>query len=262
MHLTTKQGNNKTKMKSINFYLLLLLTGLPVFAFAQDEKISTEQPDQSYGAEVMEKKQLQIESSLYYNSIKQNPNPLISSNIIRYGLVKNVEVRLLVEQGNYRDVYLTETAHATYPLALGSKVTLLKEQKQVPGIAMVAYISLPFTNFDHQNSQWSPGLIAAIEKHFSALTITLNSGIKEEVFEHKWEYMNTSDFKYEVSEKAQVFAEYFGQYEAHESPVHNADAGFMYLLNSNCQVHLAGGCSIAHQPSYYFLTTGLAFRIK
>jgi len=250
-------------MRFKNLYTLLLsVIGLPIFAFGQEEKISTEQPDQSYGAEVLEKKELQFESSLYFNSIKQNPDPLISSNIIRYGVAKNVEIRLLVEQGNYRDVYLTEMAHSTYPLAFGTKVMLVKEHNYVPGVALVGYVTLPFTNFDHQNSQWSPALIGAIEKHFSDLTITLNSGIKEEVFEHKWEYLGTSDIKYEISKKVQVFAEYFGEFESHESPIHNVDSGLMYLLTRDCQIHLAGGMSIAHQPSYYFVSTGLAFKIK
>lgn len=248
----------------MRFRQLLLSTLMiaPLYVFAQEEKIATEQPDQSYGADVLDKKEFQFESSLYYNSIKENPNPVISSNLIRYGLAKNVEIRLLAEQGDYRDVYLTETAHATYPLAFGTKIQLLEEKKRMPGFAMVAYVQLPFTNFDHQNSQWSPGFVAIMEKHFSAITVTVNGGVKEEAFEHKWEYMGTTDIKYEVSKKAQVFAEYFGQYESHELPVNNADAGFMYLLNRDCQVHIAAGTSIAHQPFYYFITTGLAFKIK
>jgi len=240
-------------------YLLLLLL-LPISVIAQ-EKISTEQPDQSYGADVLEKKEFQFETSVYYNSIKENPNPVISTTLLRYGLFKNVEIRLLAEQGDYRDVYISETAHSTYPLAFGTKIALVKEQKYVPGIAIVAYLALPFTNFDHQNSQWSPGFVAAFDKHLSDFTLTLNGGIKEEAFEHKWEYMYTTDLKYEVSEKVQVFAEYFGQYEKQEDPVHNMDSGVMLLLNKKCQIHLAGGMSVAHHPSYYFVNSGIAFKL-
>jgi hypothetical protein len=241
-------------------FLFLSIISLPISLFSQD-KISTELPDQSYSADLMDAKKFQLETSLYYNSIKENPNPVIVSSLLRYGLKDKIELRLLVEQGDHRDIYITETAHATYPLAFGAKFELLEEKKGRPGVALVAYVQLPFTNFDKQNSQWSPAFIGAIEKRISNFTITCNTGIKEQAFEHTWESVNTADLKYELSEKVQVFTEYFGEYQAHESPLHNVDAGMMLVLGKNYQVHLAGGTSVAHHPGYYFVNTGIACRL-
>jgi hypothetical protein len=242
-------------------FILLALLCLPIAVFSQDQKISTEQPDQSYSGELMNKNEFQFETSVYYNSIKENPNPVIASSLLRYGLLDKIEVRLLVEQGNYRDVYITETAQSTYPLALGAKFGIVKENKNRPGLALVTYMQLPFTNFDKQNSLWSPAFIGALEKHVSEFTFTVNGGIKEQAFEHKWETINTADIKYELSDNVQVFGEYFGQFQLHEAPVHNIDAGMLVMLGKNYQVHVAGGTSVAHHPGYYFVNTGFAFKL-
>jgi hypothetical protein len=173
-----------------------------------------------------------------------------------------VEARLLVEQGYHRDLYISETAHATSPLAIGAKVSLLKEQKVLPAVSLLGWLQVPVTNFKSETSVWSPALVVIAEKKLSDFTLTVNTGAKEEAFEPVWEWQSTADVKYEVNAKVAVFAEYFGQYEAHEDPLHNIDGGVLYLLNKHMQVHLAGGSSVAHSPSNFFINTGLAFNFN
>jgi hypothetical protein len=93
----------------INRYLSnLLIAGFcacTTVVHGQDN-INTDRPDQTDGASVVDEKSLQLESEFYYNKFGSGKLALISSSLLRYGLLKNVEARLLVEQGQERDLFI------------------------------------------------------------------------------------------------------------------------------------------------------------
>jgi hypothetical protein len=240
---------------------LLFLLLVPPCVFCQSDKIETDQPDQSNGASVVKQRVLQVESSFYLNHFKEEGDAFVNSSLLRYGFAKKLEARLLSEQGYHRDLYISETAHATSPLAIGTKVELLEEKKVAPAVSVLAWLQLPITNFKQQPDIWAPAFTMILEKHVAAVTITLNEGVKQEAFEPVWEWQSTADLKYALSEQVTVFGEYFGQFEDHETPLHNVDAGILYAVSKSVQVHLAGGSSIRHQPSNYFINTGVAFNL-
>jgi hypothetical protein len=228
-------------------------------SMAQDDKINTDQPDQSTGASIVEQKNMQWESSFYVNRFTGEGTALISSNIVRYGFIKRMEARLNVEQGYNRDLYLKEAAHGMAPLAIGAKYALFEEKKVMPAISLAGWLQLPVTNFNDEPSLWSPTVLLIAEKKLSDFTFTVNTGIKEAVFEHEWEYQSTADVKYELNDALSVFTEFFGQFANHEDPLHNINGGILFSPGKKVQFHLTAGSSIFHQPSNYFVTTGFAF---
>jgi hypothetical protein len=246
----------------ISKQLFALLLLIPACCFSQEEKITTDQPDQSDGATVVDKKAFQLESSLYFNTFKGMGHAVVSSSLVRYGISKKIEARLLVEQGYHRDLYITEAAHATAPLAIGAKAELLDEKRIGPAVSLLASLQVPATNFKSEPVIWAPALVIIMEKHISDFTITLNGGAKQESFEPVWEWQSTGDVKYEINNRVEVFGEYFGQFEAHEPPLHNIDGGVLYAISNTCQVHLTGGTSLFHQPGNYFINTGMAFNLS
>ncbi len=56
--------------------------------------------------------------------------------------------------------------------------------------------------------------------------------------------LSTADLKYDVSRSITVFGEYFAQFQVHEHPLHNVDAGILYALSRHIQLHVAAGSSI------------------
>jgi hypothetical protein len=239
---------------SISFCLLLVF-----HALAQDDKINSDQPDQSTGASIVAQKNLQWESSFYVNRFTGEGTAVISSNMVRYGISKKLEARLHVEQGYHRDLYLKEAAHGNAPLAIGAKYAMVEEKKIMPAISLAGWIQLPVTNFNDEPSLWSPTVLLIAEKKLHDVTLTVNTGIKEAVFEHEWEYQSTADVKYELNEAVSVFTEYFAQFASHEEPLHNLDGGVLFSPGKKVQFHLSAGTSIFHQPSNYFVTMGFAF---
>jgi len=173
----------------LRILLLSLCLFRIVIAYSQEDKIHTDQPDQTIGAQVLDKKLGQIESSLYINHFTTLGTAVVSSNLVRLGLTKQIEARLLVEQGHNRDLYITEAAHATAPLALGVKVAVLGEKKIAPAVSIAASLQIPVTNFNDQPNLWSPSVILIAEKKVTDhLTIAANGGPRQAAFEKVWEW--------------------------------------------------------------------------
>ncbi|MBW8684679.1 transporter [Chitinophaga rhizophila] len=248
-----------SSIKTTIFQALILLC-ISTFARAQD-KINTDRPDQTDGATVIDPKSIQFETEFYYNKFSTGEKALISSSLLRYGLTKKVEARLLVEQGQERDLFISETTQGQYPLALSTKIAVLKDKRNLPDIALIGYLHLPLTSHKGNYGYWSPSATLVIEKEFDKLTATANGTYKQEAFEKEWIWQVSGDLKYELSERISVFGEYFAQYAPGDSPLHNADGGILYHITPDWVVYLAMGHTLFTKESNYFGNAGLAFRI-
>jgi hypothetical protein len=236
----------------------LLLTVLWANAQAQ-EKINTDRPDQSDGASVVDPGAFQFETEFYYNHFREGKPALISSSLLRYGVFKHVEARLLVEQGQERNRFIAETTQGMYPLAISAKVSLLKDREVLPDISVIGYLHIPVTNGKSEKGYWSPLFTLVLEKEFDKVTATANISVKQEAFESKWMYQGSGELKYEVSDKLSLFGEYFAQFDPHDSPLHNLDGGVLYYISPRCMVHLVYGHTIFAAERNGFINTGLAY---
>lgn len=82
----------------------------------QQSEMSIDLPGQTEETALVEKGQVQLETSLLYNRYKNVPSSLIGRALLRYGLSKRLEIRFLVEDGRQRDQYIEETVQSIYPL--------------------------------------------------------------------------------------------------------------------------------------------------
>lgn len=190
-------------MRKLISYLVLLYLML---SQAEAQQIVTDRPDQSDGAAIVETDKWQLETSLYYTRIDSHTHAFISSSLLRYGVLKKFEARLLVEQGIKRNPFTTETAQSQFPLALSAKWALLEETKHQPAISMVGYLQLPFSN-GTQAHQWSSAVLLIIEKEWSPVTVSLNAGPKQAAFSPEWSLQATGDIKIAFGTHLNVFAE-------------------------------------------------------
>jgi len=241
-----------------NFSLLVI--SISVFeSHAQEKPIETDRPDQSDGASIVEKNKFQFETSFYFNHFKAESPAYVSSSLLRYGIFKNIEFRVLVEQGVNRDVFISETTQGQYPLAISSKISLIKDAARFPDISLVGYLQLPFTNAP-EKSQWSPAFFLIVEKEWKFITLTLNGGPKEQAFEHEWVFQASGDVRCKVTPRCNLFGEYFAEY-GHDQPMHNVDAGVVYYINPHFSVQLSAGSTIFYTASNFFVNTGFAFQL-
>jgi hypothetical protein len=241
---------------------IILFVIISITASAQEDKINTDLPDQSDGTYVLKPLQLQVEEKLWMNHLEQHSNAWISSTLIRIGTVKNIEMRLLIEEGKSRDVFMDETAQGCSPLSLSTKWAILKKHKILPDLTFVAYLQLPFTSQNTEREMlWSPYLLMAAEKKIKKLTVSFNGGWKQNNFDPHGSWSLVSSLRYQLLKKTQVFGEYFAQYDPLIHPSHNMDMGIQYDIKKNIQIYMTTGSSIEAEEWNAFLATGLAIKI-
>lgn len=237
----------------MNKFLITFLVSCSLCAGAQ-EKIQTDRPDQSDGSSVVSKGKFQIESGFIYSKIHDSAASYISSSLLRYGLLKGMELRITAEQGSRRNLYISETVQGFYPLSIGFKSELLQEKTYVPALSLVGYFQLPFTNRGEEY-YWSPAVFLIAEKKIEHIDLNVNVGPKQAAFSSEWSVQFSGDVKYEIDKHVNVFGEYFAQYDSHR-PQHNVDVGVQVFVSKSVELHLSGGSSIHYTPQNAFLSLG------
>jgi Putative MetA-pathway of phenol degradation len=247
--------------KAIAIFAAALLLGIA--AHAQDDKMHTDWPDQSEDVKVMKPGQVQFETGMIYNSFDKGKNAFIAHELIRFGVVKKLELRMLVEDGRQRDRYIEETSQSVYPISLSAKYSLLEDHDWLPDVTVVGYVKLPFTSrSSSQTAYWSPAFIAAFEQELTKkLKLEYNAGIRQNAYDKEYAWIGTAGLLYDLSPKLEVFAEYFAQYQPEEAPQHNIDAGLLYDIGRNMQLDLAAGSTIFYEEPNRFLSLGFCYRV-
>lgn len=219
-------------------------------------------PDETEETKLIDKGQWQLETAILFNGYEQNNTSVIGQALLRYGLADKAELRIIAEDGKNRDQYMEETVQSTSPLALGTKVSLVKDHKVLPDITLVAYVKLPFTSRTaEQKKYWSPILLAAFQNKFGEKwTLEYNAGLQQEAFSADWYWLANVSLHYKIADPLEVFTEYFAQYRAGEDPQNNLGGGIAYQLGQHIELYAAGGRTVNYQPYNYFASTGIAFR--
>lgn len=257
--------------------LVIALFGMLPTAYAQQpdstkpEELSTDRPDQTEAPKLVPRGYFQAEVGLTTTRFQEESEvgPKTAGTgvlFLRYGLLERVELRAVLEEGPGRDRFIQETTQGLYPLALGTKIGIIKEQKGLlPEASLIGYVNLPYLpRADSQRGLYHPGIIAAFENKFlEKYEVEYNLGWKQDAFDTEYEWMASASLHYELSEKVKLFAEYFGHYMPGEPPLHNADGGVLYLIADNLQFDFAVGSSIRAQPENrnFFGALGLSVRI-
>jgi hypothetical protein len=242
--------------------IIFALYGYVFRSYSQEKEMNTDRPDQTEETHLVDKRQLQVETGLLYNTFDTGHSALISRTIIRYGILKRWEVGLLVEQGKERDRYIKETVQSTYPLAIRLKAAILENHEWLPDITIIAYLQLPYTSSNKDVWRMSPSVIAAFLHELGTnWKIEYNAGFQQEAFGPDISWQVNGSLHYKLIENAELFAGYFSQFQSHKNPFHNIDAGISYKIKDNMQIDLAGGSSIFYNEPNRFWTAGFSLAI-
>lgn len=214
------------------------------------DTINADRPDQTESPHTVPKGCFQLEAGFFVNPFDSSGGrtPLIGMGVLRYGLLKHLELRLMAEDGRERDRYLEATTQGVFPLAAGAKVLLLERERGiVPQIALLGWMKLPFTSrSDEQRSYWSPQLMLAFEnKVGELLEIEYNAGAKQEAYGHHWQGMGSVSVHATITDKFKIFAEYFAQYQPDKDPMQNIDFGLIWLVMPGLQLDASAGRSFS-----------------
>ena len=85
---------------------------------------------------------------------------------------------------------------------------------------------------------------------------TSNSSIEEII------YLYTAAAGYSFTDKLGAFLEAYGNFSKAFQPVYLGDAGLTYLVSDFVQLDISGGRKFSGTDSFWFVGTGISFRIN
>src|SRR5690349_317474 len=100
------------------------------------KEMNIDMPDETQETDIVDKGQWQLEAAYLHNIYKSGDRSSIGQALIRYGVSKHLELRLLVENGRQLEQYIVNTVQSTYPYALSAKVVVLKDVQNLPDISL------------------------------------------------------------------------------------------------------------------------------
>ena len=249
--------------------LVILLLNIKYYHAQEDVKkpafveMDLDLADGTDGADVIEKKVLQFETAYLNNTFAHGPSASISQNLIRYGLLKKIELRILSEEGYQRDKYITETVQSTYPLVVSAKICLIKNHAFLPNISLIPYLNLPLTaHTSEQAKYWSTMFVLALENKIGKkVKLEYNFGMQQSAYSKDWVWLANLSIHYRLLKKIELFTEYYAQYDTNQLPQHNIDVGVTYQLNNILGCFVVTGSTIYYDPYNRFISGGIAIKL-
>jgi hypothetical protein len=248
-------------LKKIFFVLAILL---PLSLLSQDN-IETDRPTESQSAELVDKKTFQLETG--FRKQQENKEDYVLHHpeaVLRYGLLKRLELRLAVNATSERLYSEDEFNYGLEPIEIGLKARVFQTKD-------TSFITTLYTQFgvakwaakDHQ-----------LDESFYRLRLLFQNKLTEKIKlsynvgrdwdsnnkEQMWIYTIAPQF--ELSEKWHAFVEEFGSFAKGHTPEHYVDGGFSFFVTNNIELDVNAGKGISSNAADYFFTGGISFRIK
>lgn len=228
------------------------------------KEMNVDMPDETVETDLTEAGQWQLETAFLFNKFRQPPDAAVGQMLLRYGVSKRLELKLLAEDGRERDRYMEETVQSNAPLAVGAKLALLKDHGWLPDITLATMVKLPFTSrSSEQVPYWSPIILAAFQNSFGERwKLEYNAGAQQEVYSTSWVWLANASLHYHITQPLEAFVEYYAQFKPHEAPVNNLGGGLAYQIGNQVEIYASGGSTVGIEDYNYFVSGGIAFRTR
>jgi len=230
------------------------------FGLTAQNVINTDRPDQSDGTHIVEKNLIQLETGLQFSKFDEVTNGFDNVTLIRFGVTRYFEVRLL---NQYSVVYDSSRTSGFRPLTISFKNQLCVQKGLLPKITLVSYFHLPVTmssafKGDHLGYTFT---LASRHDLTSKMKVYSNVGINRDQESTDINYLATLEVNYNLTDRFSSFAEYFGNYAANTSSSNGMDIGCIYAFKNNFAVDFAVGSPTMKLSSNKFISFGLSARL-
>jgi hypothetical protein len=246
------------------FFSTCLFFSLLYSATAQIDPIDTDRPDQTESPVTINKKWIQIEHG--FDVERDNQISIFGSGtLFRYGLLKNIELRL---ETDFIYTPSTNFSHAAttelQPIVFGTKISLWEEKKWVPKTSILIHTGIPFLaarSFKNFNAQ--PDIKLAFQNNLSqTISWGYNVGVEWDGENPSPYYIYTFSNGINLSKKLYGFLEVFGSVNKAELPQHNFDTGLSLLINNNCKIDISSVAGLTKSAPDWSIAIGISVRFK
>jgi len=215
-------------------------------------QIVTDRPDQTESSSTVGNGNLQVESGILVmfdgEAALSNRQILAPTNLFRYGITKNFEIRLLSQYETQKNSI--ENVQGISDFEIGTKIQILKDENKNTEIAFLSHLILPSGTLELSNDKFG-----TINKLSISHEINDKMGIGYNVGYNNFGIGN-GDLTYSIAlgiglnDKVGIYVEPYGELLNLEDYISNFDAGVTYLLNENLQFDFSFGTGINQRMNY------------
>jgi len=226
---------------------------LMIMIFEQiNAQIVTDRPDQTESSSTVGIGNLQIESGILVgytgNEITSVRQILLPTNLLRYGLTQEIELRLLSQFETYK---IGDTSiQGISDLEIGTKIQILQDENKNTEIAFLSHLIVPTGTLELTGDTFGTINKLSISHQLgNSLAFGYNLG-------YNYFGENSGDFTYSlalgtsVNEKVSIYIEPYGEVVDFKEFVLNFDAGITYLANDNLQFDFSFGTGVNERMNY------------
>jgi hypothetical protein len=233
--------------------LILILSG----SVGQAQQIITDRPDQTESSATIPKGSFQIEAGVLLGFVELESQKereiTLPTVLLRYGLTKALELRLVNNFLSVKNKTLNEEVHGFSNLEIGAKVQILKKEGVNTEIAFLSHLVIPTSSERLINSNYG-----MVNKLSVAHELSENIGLGYNVG-YNYFGVGRGIITYSLalgislSDKVGLYFEPYGDLVELENHLASFDTGLTYLIDDNFQLDISFGAGINHTMNYMAL---------
>ena len=236
-----------TPLKTVLTVVICLLT------FGQIQaQIITDRPDQTESSYSVGNGNLQLETGVLVSfegeALNSHRQIFAPTNLFRYGVSKNIEIRLL-SQYEILEEENSSTAGIS-DLEIGTKIQLFNDKNSNTAVAFLSHLILPSGSQELTGDKF--GTINKLSiSHVINDNVELGYNLGYNFFgQEKGDLTYSLALGIGVNDQVGIYIEPYGEIVNFDEPVYNFDAGFTFLPNENFQYDFSFGTGINHRMNY------------
>jgi hypothetical protein len=235
--------------------------------------IYTDRPDQTETSPLTPKGWFQIESGMQrefdnkkdYRAI----NTIYNTSLIKYGLSKHFELRLITESGQeiirFSDTaFKKQVSSGVYPIKIGSKIKICDAKGWIPAVSLISHLALPLLGSEDFKSKYTiPQFrFTFVNNLTDCIVLSYNIGSEWEDGSSNATYIYTASLAFSFLDRMGLFIESYGFLRERTIPDHRMDAGLTTLLTDNLQLDIPSGIGLSPISPTYFISCGASWRFN
>jgi hypothetical protein len=219
------------------------------------QEIVTDRPDQTESSTTIPLKSFQFESGLLlgnYNFANSSEQLLlIPTTLLRYGLTKEIELRLVEQLISIHNKQTSEDNFGLSDLELGAKIQILKKPANHTEIAFISHLVLPTGAISITNEHLGTVNKLAIS-HVITDFIDLGYNVGYNYFGNEKGYLTYSAaLGLGITKRIGAYFETYGEVVEFNDWISNFDSGITYLIKDNMQLDFSFGFGLNQKMNYF-----------
>ena len=233
--------------------ILIIITFLSLSSSVFSQDIITDRPDQTESPNTLNKGNLQIESGFLFSKDRENKKlvkkNLAPTNLFRYGITNNIELRLLTQFESQTSNKINISGMSD--IELGVKLKILKKENVNNEISFLSNLIIPSASND-----LSLNLFGISNRMIFSHTLSDKTGLGYNLgYDYfgngKGNLTYTMAIGTSLTEKLSFFMEPYGELIEFNNLILNFNSGFTYLIKRNLQLDCSYGSGINNKINFF-----------